>query len=262
MMDIDKLHAYGEEIRTRLALRSLPIAIKMLKNNEDIPEGAQRPLKDLGCHLSQCQAFAMSRRDGASLVVFKEDGWCPEPIIGFGFAEPPDYFLEGHSKYPYKLQSLEAGSNWAQALPRLTFGKFTGIVSAPLCQTTFDPDLVMLYANSAQFTQLLQSARYKTGRPFNNTISASAACVYATVLPFQSGEYQVTFPCAGDRTKAMAQDDEIVFTIPIKKLEALMEGIRFLDTNNHAFPLKFSMKDEYVMTESYTKLAKLMGMKV
>ena len=31
-----------------------------------------------------------------------------------------------------------------------------------------------------------------------------------------------------------------------------MEGIRFLDTNNHAFPLKFVMKDEYVMPEYST----------
>ena len=262
MMDIEKLHAYGKEIQNRLALRSMPIAIKMLKNSEDIPEGAQRPLKDLGHHLSQCQAFALSRRDGMSIAVFKEDGWCPEPIIGFGFAEPPDYFFKGHSKYPYKLKSLEAGSNWAHALPRLKFGEFKGIVSAPLCQTNFEPDLVMLYGNSVQFTQLLQSARFTTGLPFNNTMSASAACVYATVLPFQSGEYQVTFPCAGDRTKAMAQDDEIVFTVPIKKLEALMEGVRFLDDNDHAFPIKFVIREEYEMTDSYVELARLMGMKV
>lgn len=262
MEELEKLRAYGIEIRTRLTLRTMPLAIKMLKDVQDIPEGAQRPLKDFGYHLSQCQAFAMSRRDGISVAVFREDGWCPEPIIGFGFAEPPDYFLKGHSKYPYKLKSLEAGSNWAQTLPRLEFGKFMGIVSAPLCQTNFTPDLIMLYANSAQMTQILQSARFQTGLAFSNTISASAACVYATVLPLQRGEYQVTFPCAGDREKAMAHDDETIFTFPINKLEDLMEGVRYLDSHNRGLPVKVTMKNEYAMTESYTKLAKMVGVQI
>lgn len=262
MTELDKLHAYGEEIRTRLILRTFPIAIKMLQDGQDVPAGAQRPLKDLGHHMSQCQAFAMSRREGISVAVFKEDGWCPEPIIGFGFAEPPDFFMKGHSKYPYKLKSLEAASHWAQTLPKLKFGQFVGIVSAPLCQTNFVPDLIMIYANSAQMTQLLQSARFQTGLAFNNTVSASSACVYSTVLPLQTGEYQVTFPCAGDREEALAQDDEIIFTLPSEKLEALMEGMRFLDSHDHGLPVKATMRHEFPLSESYTKLAKMIGLKM
>ena len=43
----------------------------MLEKEEDIPEGAFRPKRDKGIHLAQCQAFAMSRRDGITVAMLK-----------------------------------------------------------------------------------------------------------------------------------------------------------------------------------------------
>ena len=64
-------NSYGEELEKRLILRTSPIAVKMLEKESDIPEGAIRPLKDRGYHLAQCQAFAMSRREGTTVAMLK-----------------------------------------------------------------------------------------------------------------------------------------------------------------------------------------------
>ena len=68
---------YGEELESLLRLQTSPIAVKMLKRESDIPEGALRPKKDKGKHYAQCQAFSLSRRDKITVAMLKEDNWCP-----------------------------------------------------------------------------------------------------------------------------------------------------------------------------------------
>ena len=68
--------------------------------------------------MSTCQCFSLSRRFGTTIAQLKEDMWCPEPVLGFGLAEPPRYFLEGRNRYPDGVETLEAGANWAREFPR------------------------------------------------------------------------------------------------------------------------------------------------
>lgn len=60
---------YGEELERRLRLKTFPLALKLLEKEEDVPEGAKRPKKDFGHHLSLCQTFQMSRREGKIMAM-------------------------------------------------------------------------------------------------------------------------------------------------------------------------------------------------
>ena len=263
MSELDVLHSYGEELQKLLFLSSLPLAVKMLEKEEDIPDGAQGPLRDFGHHLSQCQAFAMSRRSKMSIAMLKEDNWCPEPLIGYGLVEPSDFFLEGQSRYQAgNVETLAAAKNWAQAFPCLKYGKYIGIVSAPLVSTNFEPDLVIIYCNPAQLTILLSSVLWKTGQDIKYRMAPTAACVYGVVLPIETGEYQVSVPCGGDRRRAIAQDDELIFTVPKGKLDDLLAGLRYIDKYYYGLPTQFTMMPEYPLPEAYTKLAKSLGMQI
>jgi len=120
------IHKYAEEIERRLRLRTFPLAMKLLEKEEDIPENAIRPLRDWGYRLELCQAYATSRREGMLIAMLKEDMWCFEPVVGYGIAEPPQYFLEGHNRFPEDVKTLEAGKNYASDFPRLPAGKYIG----------------------------------------------------------------------------------------------------------------------------------------
>ena len=71
MPTIKEYNQYGEELENLLGLQTSPIAVKMLEKQTDVPEGAIRPKKDRGYHLAQCQAFAMSRREKATVAMLK-----------------------------------------------------------------------------------------------------------------------------------------------------------------------------------------------
>ena len=250
---------YGKRIEEQIRPMSHPLAIKMLEREEDIPEEAKRPRRDFRACMSTCQCFALSRKFGVTMAQLFEDMWCPEPVIGLGLAEPPQYFLDGHNRYPDGVESLEAGANWAREFPRFEAGKYLGVVSAPLRTASFEPDVAVIYCNSAQLLRLLLGIAYKDGRDITTVLGGHAACVYAVVPSMLKGECQAAVPCRGDRGRAGAQDDEMIFSVPKEKIGDLALGLEQKGTGS--IPTRFSMTPEYKLSVSYAKIARLMGMR-
>jgi len=253
------LHEFAAEIEKHVRPATYPFAIKLLKSEEEIPEGALRPKKDWGTCISTCQVFSLVRRRGFTIAQLKEDMWCPEPVIGFGLAETPQFFLEGHNRYPHGVETLEAGANWAREFPRLEFGQYVGVVAAPLSKVTFEPDLVVIYCNSIELLRLLLATAFKDGKDVISQLSGHAACVYTVVPALKSGKCYVAVPCRGDRNWAGAQDDEMIFTIPRALLDDLVLGLGKAGTGH--VPTTPAMLPEYKLSPSYAKMARMMGMK-
>ena len=250
---------YAKRIVEQLRLSSHPLAVKMLKSEEEIPPEAKRPTVDYGKCLATCQCFALSRKYGETVAQLFEDNWCPEPVIGFGLAETPQFFLEGHNRYPGGVASLEAGSNWAREFPRLEAGVYIGLVSAPLRTASFDPDVAVIYCNSAQLLRLLLGIAYDDGSDITTVLGGHSACVYAVVPTLLKNEFQVAVPCRGDRGRAGAQDDEMIFSVPRDQIGRLAFGLEQGGTGS--LPTGFSMVPEYELSEGYAEMARQMGMK-
>jgi uncharacterized protein (DUF169 family) len=245
-MELEKLHEAAEKVEAILRLQTYPIAIKMPRRGDEIPAGAKMPLRDSGDHLSTCQIFAASRRQGLTMAQLKEDMWCPEPVLGFGLAEASDYFLEGNNRYPATARTAEAGR--------------AGVVSAPAKAAEFEPDLIMIYGDSAQLTQLLNVKNWIDGRDVECRLSGHAACVYAVVPTLTTGQWQVTAPCRGDRTRALARDDEMIVSFPAGDLQDVLAGLGHLQEHGHGLPLALSMKAEYPLAPSYVEIGRRAGM--
>jgi len=257
-MDLEQLHKYGEELERRLRLKTYPIAIKMIEKESEIPAGAKRALKDMGTRMDICQAFATSRRDGTTMAMLLQDNWCCEPVIGFGLAAPPKEFMRGENRFPQDVASLEAGSHYAEDLPKLPSGKYIGVLSAPLSKTPFIP--TRRHLRRLRTTgPLLLAREHKDGHDLNVNISSHAACVYGVVPSIKSGECHVAVPCRGDHYAAMAGDAEMIFSMPLSKLEEIIAGLRFLETTGSRLPRNYRMKKEPEHAESYFRIARLMA---
>ena len=263
MTTLDELNSYGEDLERLLLLRTSPIAVKLLEKEEDIPEGAIRPKRDRGMHLAQCQAFAMSRRQRATVAMLKEDNWCWGPVIGFGLAEPPEFFLEGQITFPRMVASLEAAKNLAETSPRLEYGKYIGVVSAPLKTAQFKPDLVIIYGNSAQLRSLLLAMKYKEGYQVTSTFDPIDSCVFSVVPVILTGQCRMTLPDPGDYERALAGEDEIIFSVPTDRLQELMLGLRHLDEIKIGYThFVQEMRPDFPRPEFYKKLFRMWGLDV
>lgn len=153
-----------------------------------------------------------------TVAMFLEDHWCFEPIISYGLVETPRDYLEGFTN-AFFIADKEAAAKHARDMTRLPVGQYPGMVLGPLKTTNFDPDLTIIYCNSAQLRHLLLSLRHLHGTQVTSTLDPIGSCVHSVVPSLLNGECQVTVPDPGDFERACAQEDEMVFTVPTKRLE-------------------------------------------
>lgn len=227
-------NAYGSDLEKMMYLRTYPIAIKMLKNESEIPKGTMRPKKDRGEHYAACQAFAMVRRQGIAMAMFLEDHWCFEPIISYGLKEPPQDYLDGFTN-SFFIANKEAAAQHARTMTRLPVGKYAGMVLAPLKTAGFVPDITMIYSNTAQLRHLLFSLRYQNGRQVTSTLDPIGSCVHSVVPSILNAECQVTVPDPGDYERAGALEEEMILTVPTRRMKELMDGIYHFEKSNMGF---------------------------
>jgi uncharacterized protein (DUF169 family) len=215
-----ELHGLAEEIERCMLLRSHPLAVMMLEKETDIPEGAVRPKKDLGYHLTQCQAFTLSRRKGMAIAMLKEDQWCWGAIMAYGLVD---------QKIAERFPEISAE---VKKIPLLEHGKYVGIVSAPLRSATFIPDIVLVYSNVAQLNNMLHSLSFAGEGKVSTPLYPIASCSMS-VVPALSGEYAVTIPDPGELGRGLAGEDEIIFSLPTGKVRTLVEQLRMFRDDMH-----------------------------
>jgi len=204
MTPLEKFNKYGEDLEYHLMLRTSPLAVKMLESESDIPEGALRPKKDRGYHFSQCQAFALSRRDGITVAMLKEDHWCPAAPLAYGNV-PQNQQSQSYDCFPY--------------------GKYVGIVTAPLKNASFIPDVVIIWSNNAQLRALILSMDRAESSQIKSRL-LPPSCSYAVVNPIQDNNYWMVLPDPGEYERGGGTEDEMMFSIPGAKMETLIAGLR------------------------------------
>jgi uncharacterized protein (DUF169 family) len=216
MTTIDELNVYGNTLEQSLALRTSPIAVKMLRTENDIPEYALRPKRDRNSHLAQCQAFGLSRFQGKTVAMLKEDNWCWGPLFAYGLIrlEVADHYQELQNDLKY--------------IPMLEYGKYIGILSAPLKSAGFEPDLIIIYSNTGQLRHMLHVLSF-IGEGFIETPLYPVASCALSVVPALSGQPSVALPDPGEIGRANVGEDEIIFSLPSKNMANLVSQIRAFD---------------------------------
>jgi uncharacterized protein (DUF169 family) len=259
MAAIKDYNRYGEELEKMLMLRTSPIAVKLLKNKKDIPSEAIRPKKDNRYHLAQCQAFAMTRRQRKTIALLKEDNWCWAPLIGYGLVKPPDQ--KTISPKMYMVKDMKAAKKIAENFPRFEYGEYIGIVSGPLSTTGFKPDLVLVYSNTAQLRMMLLAIKYEEGRIIKSNFDPIDSCVYSVVPVIKEGDYRITIPDPGEYERAMADEGEIILSVPHDKLANLMAGLHYYE-NRHLGYRDFTMQmtPDFPQPPFYKDLFKMWGL--
>jgi len=249
MMSIENYNKLGEDLERLLILRTSPLAVKMLEKVADIPPGAIRPRRDRHHHLAQCQAFSLSRRERLSIAMLKEDSWCWAPLVGYGLVD----------WRPAKDIILPEGQ--AERMPRFKEGRYIGIVSAPLKIADFVPDLLLVYSNTAQLRNMIQVVKDEEKTLVASEFDPIDSCVYSVVPVIMNGQYRITLPDPGECKRALAAEDEIIFSIPGNKLDLIVSGLKQAEEKKRGYSRPgLEMTPDFPQPDFYRKLFDVWGL--
>jgi uncharacterized protein (DUF169 family) len=260
-LNLTQLHEMGSELESWLRMRVHPVAIKMLKSREEVPDNAIIPTRDWKHKYALCQTISRAQSGYEdTIAMFKEDHWCFEPVVGLGLVERIPEFLEGHHRYPDSTKTLRAGGTWCQNMPYLEQGLYQGIVCAPLHKCNFWPDLILMNINGLMATYLLIIRNYIDGKDLFCQLSGHAACVYSIVPSLLNKECSISIPCKGVRRFTGTQDSEIIFTLIPEMLPDFISAIHHLQDHEWGIPILPELVEEYPLKPGYKAFGGKLGL--
>jgi uncharacterized protein (DUF169 family) len=215
-------------IRNDLRLKTMPIAVKFLKDKTGFPDKPRRPSSALGKKVTICQAVTMARLYGWTMGVTREDLICVPAMLAFGLSgakDPAASLAQLFCEIAFH-SGEKAAAREVESMTRLSNEEYGALLLAPLARTTVEPDTVAIYGNPAQVMRLIQAWTYRSGERVAGQFGGKVECSEYLVAPFKTGAPRVAIPGMGDRIFSMTQDDEMVFGLPGSGLEALIQGLR------------------------------------
>jgi uncharacterized protein (DUF169 family) len=223
----DRRILYREWARTLkeiLGLRWNPVAISLIPTGEPLPDV---PVPNE--RLRYCQSLMAARR-GRSIMMPANRHACPDGTAILGLTDLPPKLASGELyKLFRKLDSVEAAKNMVRERPHLEPRTIDATVVTPLENAACEPQVVAVFAQPEQVMWLCMSASYYTGHRFDFHASGyNAQCVETTLIPYTTGEPNISFGCYGCRASSDISDDLMFMGIPMELMSTVVKGLKEL----------------------------------
>ena len=151
----------AETLKKTLDLKGSPVAVKLAKSPEAIPEGI-KPIDDVVRH---CQMVSRARLDGEIFYATADKHVCMGGAWALGLKELTKSLRTGEFYFKLgKFESWAACMRTIQQVPHVPELETYATVYAPLEKTPFDPHVVIIVAKPLAMLKLAQATLYRARR--------------------------------------------------------------------------------------------------
>jgi len=228
----DKMKELSETLERLLKLRTPPIGVKLLKEAKEIPDEAYKPDK-----ATVCQLTGIARYHG--IIVGGEKGkiTCPMGAAALGFSEwPADFFETRVGEYSDDINVVK---KMMLETPQIKPNTFSAMIAAPIAKMSTIPDVVSIYANTAQVLLLAYGVSWKSGDELVcETTGHMGECSHAIAAAYLKQTPRLALPCYGARRRGLCTESEMIVGIPPKKLEGIVNGVLRAHECGRVYPIK------------------------
>jgi uncharacterized protein (DUF169 family) len=222
MIEILNFKDVSSKIGRILGLEHPVIAVKLVRTGEEMPGHVKAPEK----RSRYCQVLMLARH-GETLLLTPDQLACPAASAAFGFSPLPEMISSGKMLHTLGLyESPEAAAETMRTMPRLEPGTLSALVVGPLNDFSPKPDVVVVEGLPEQVMWLCLARTFKNGGRLNFSTSIfQCCCVDSTVVPYMTGEINISPGCYGCRSSTDTPDGNMFIGIPIMLLNEIVEGL-------------------------------------
>lgn len=248
---------YGKKLEDFLRPSTFPLAIKLIKNESEIPPECKRPSVDLKLQNLICQNFRMARSYGWTIAITEKDCSCKMARAVYGWDALTKEAAEWAHQFSVGLyaKDIETSKKFQKNLYLLN-NQYVGLVISPLTRTKVAPDVVQVYCLPAQAMRLVQAYLYVKGGAMEFSAAGRiGSCHDGVIKTFLTEEPQLVLLGNGDRVWGGAEDSEVMFSIPRSKLETILEGLEATHKAGLRYPIPKYMTYQPGFQASFEKKA-------
>ncbi|MCQ2056168.1 MAG: DUF169 domain-containing protein [archaeon] len=209
---------YAEKLRTILKLRHEPVAIKLVKKEEDYPCGYDIP----EAQMSHCQAVLSAKNGKCFKLPLKMQG-CNVGAACLNMIKNPEKVKSGEFHANIGIHESPIGAkNMIDARTDIPY-ETQGEIVCPLKSATFVPDVVAIVDIPERIYWFGGLFTYKDGgRVQYSTAPFQCACEDLTAIPIVTGKPNISLGCFGCRKKTDMKSDEMAIGIPFSLVPTMV----------------------------------------
>lgn len=233
----------SQDLKELLLLDSEVIAVKRMEKKQELAdiEGLEKPK----AAFTFCQLPYLVRKEKKTIGITREDA---APLAGKmqlsyrcvriqGLAPADENQLQSEVKgfAGFWFNDYETAKNsmagYAKPSP------IEALALSPLEDEKFEPQYLLIYANGAQMTLLMNGLQYYEYEQVQSYFTGEGSCTDALPRCVATGKPSLCLPCLGERSFGRVNNDEMVLAMPANRLERIVKGLKTMKETGLAYPI-------------------------
>lgn len=198
-----------------------PVGVKFSSKR---PDGIDR----LDENMAFCEMLKRAQ-EGSAFFADAKSHTCEAGLYVLGQADAGEPFLSGEFGAGLKIfDGPRSASRLYRHIPKIGRGVVHYVAFSPLNKLTFEPDLLILLADTGQTEILLRAMSYRTGQMWVSKFTPAIGCAWIYIYPYLSGELNYTVAGLGHgmrRRKLFAEGRQII-AIPFDHLASMLQTLQ------------------------------------
>ncbi|MGB9299061.1 MAG: DUF169 domain-containing protein [Anaerolineae bacterium] len=198
-----------------------PVGVKFLVRRPDAVARLDR-------NIALCEMLKHSM-EGHAFYADAENHSCPAGAYVLGQAEASQPYVSGQFGAGLRIfEEPRAASRLYLYIPTIRKGVSNYVVFSPVDELSYDPDVLILLANTSQAEILLRAMSYKTGQMWSSKFSSAIGCAWVFIHPYLTGElnYVTTGLGHGIRRRRLFPEGLQLISIPSDILSSMLQTLR------------------------------------
>jgi uncharacterized protein (DUF169 family) len=204
----------------KFAFEVPPVAVKFSPRR---PAGVER----LTEKMAFCEMLKKAQQ-GHAFFADGENHLCEAGLYVLGQADSPKPFISGEFGAGLRIfEEPRSASRLYLHIPKLGKGVIHSVSFSPLDKLAFDPDLLVILANTGQTEILLRAMSYRTGEVWESKFTAAIGCAWTYIYPYLNGKvnYNITGLGHGMKRRKLFPEGRQIISIPFDRLPSILKTL-------------------------------------
>jgi uncharacterized protein (DUF169 family) len=198
-----------------------PVGVKFVAQQPDMVERLDKKM-------ALCEMLKRAQ-EGNAFFADADNHTCEAGLYVLGQADAPGPFISGAFGAGLKIfaEPRSAGRLY-HYIPKIGKEVVNYVAFSPLNKLPFDPDVVIILAETSQTEIVLRAMSYRTGKMWMSKFSAAIGCAWILTYPYLTGElnYAVTGLGHGMKRRRLFPEGRQLIAIPFDLLPDLLETLQ------------------------------------
>jgi uncharacterized protein (DUF169 family) len=191
---------------------------------------APKKIERLDKNMAFCEMLKWAQ-EGNAFFADAKNHTCEAGLYVLGQADAPEPFIGGAFGAGLRIyESPRSASRLYLHIPKIGRGIVHHTAFSPLDKLTFDPDLLIILAETHQTEILLRALSYRTGQMWISRYTPAIGCAWIYIYPYLHGElnYSVTGLGHGMKRRGLFPEGRQMISIPFDLLPSLLQTLQVM----------------------------------